>query len=141
MRSTRASLLGLVAAAAVAVPAAAGTRLAERPPMGWNSWNSFGVTVNEAQVKANAEYMAKHLKRFGWEYVVVDLGWYLPPEIDTSTFKMKNPPQEMDAHGRLVPHPGKFPSAAGGRGFRPLADYVHGLGLKFGIHITSRPTT
>jgi hypothetical protein len=51
--------------------------------------------------------MAKHLKRFGWEYVVVDLGWYLPPEIDTSTFKMKNPPQEMDPHGRLVPHPGK----------------------------------
>ena len=65
----------------------------------------------------------------------MDLGWYLPPEIDTSTFKMKNPPQEMDAHGRLVPHPGKFPSAAGERGFRPLADYVHGLGLKFGIHI------
>ena len=135
MRSTRAGVLALVAAAAIAVPAAAGTRLAERPPMGWNSWNSFGVTVNEAQVKANAEYMAKHLKRLGWEYVVVDLGWYLPPEIDTSTFKMKNPPQEMDAHGRLVPHPGKFPSAAGGRGFRPLADYVHGLGLKLGIHI------
>jgi alpha-galactosidase len=122
-------------AAAMAAPAAAETRLAERPPMGWNSWNSFGVTVNEAQVKANADYLAKHLKRFGWEYVVVDLGWYLPPEIDTSTFKMKSPPQEMDAHGRLVPHPGKFPSAAGGRGFRPLADYVHGLGLKFGIHI------
>jgi alpha-galactosidase len=111
------------------------TRVAERPPMGWNCWNSFGVTVNEAQVKANADYMAKHLKRFGWEYVVVDLGWYLPPEIDTSTFKMKSPPQEMDARGRLLPHPGKFPSAVGGLGFKPLADYVHGLGLKFGIHI------
>lgn len=135
MRSTLASLLGLVAAVAIAAPAAAGARLAERPPMGWNSWNSFGVTVNEAQVKANADYMAKHLKRFGWEYVVVDLGWYLPPEIDTSTFKMKSPPQETDAHGRLVPHPGEFPSAAGGRGFKPLADYVHGLGLKLGIHI------
>jgi hypothetical protein len=129
-----ACLLGLLVAA-VADPAAAEIRLAERPPMGWNSWNSFGVTVTEAQVKANAEYMAKHLKRFGWEYVVVDLGWYLPPEIDTSTFKMKSPPQEMDAHGRLMPHPGKFPSAAKGRGFKPLADHVHGLGLKFGIHI------
>jgi hypothetical protein len=126
----------LVAGALVAPgPALADGRLAERPPMGWNSWNSFGVTVNEAQVKANADYMARHLAPRGWEYVVVDLGWYLPPEIDTPGFKIPRPPQEMDAHGRLVPHPGKFPSATGGRGFRPLADYVHGLGLKFGIHI------
>ena len=114
---------------------AAEVRLAERPPMGWNSWNSFGVTVNEAQVKANADYMAEHLRRFGWEYVVVDLGWYLPPEIDTPGFKIPRPPQAVDAFGRLLPDLRKFPSAAGGRGFKPLADYVHGLGLKFGIHI------
>jgi hypothetical protein len=125
----------LLAAAVSAAFARAEARLAERPPMGWNSWNSFGVTVNEAQVKANADYMAKHLKRFGWEYVVVDLGWYLPPEIGTPGFKIPRPPQEMDAYGRLVPDPRKFPSAANGRGFEPLADYVHGLGLKFGVHI------
>jgi hypothetical protein len=125
----------VLAGTILAGTAAAGERLAERPPMGWNSWNSFGVTVNEAQVKANAEYMARHLKRHGWEYVVVDLGWYLPPEIDTPGFKVPKPPQEMDTFGRLLPDPRKFPSAAGGRGFKPLADYVHGLGLKFGIHI------
>ncbi len=125
----------LAALAGVAALASPAERLAERPPMGWNSWNSFGVTVNESQVKANAEFLARHLKRFGWEYVVVDLGWYLPPDIDTPGFKIPRPPQEMDAHGRLLPHPGKFPSAAGGRGFKPLADHVHGLGLKFGIHI------
>lgn len=119
----------------LAATAAAEGLLAERPPMGWNSWNSFGVTVNEAQVKANAEYMATHLERHGWEYVVVDLGWYLPPEIDTPGFKVPKPPQEMDAFGRLLPDPRKFPSSAGGRGFKPLADHVHGLGLKFGIHI------
>jgi hypothetical protein len=120
---------------AAAAPVAAERARAERPPMGWNSWNSFGVTVTEAQVKANADYMAKHLKAFGWEYVVVDLGWYLPPTIDTPGFKINSPPQAMDAKGRLVPDPVRFPSSAGGRGFRPLADYVHGLGLKFGIHI------
>jgi alpha-galactosidase len=109
--------------------------LAETPPMGWNSWNCFGVTVTEEQVRANADYMAEHLKAHGWEYVVVDLGWYLPPEITTETFKMKKPPQALDAFGRLVPDTGKFPSAAEGAGFKPLADYVHGLGLKFGIHI------
>jgi hypothetical protein len=103
--------------------------------MGWNSWNSFGVTVNEPQVRANAEYTAQRLKAHGWEYVVVDLGWYLPPELDTVTFKGKSPVQALDAYGRLVPDARKFPSAVGGRGFRPLADYVHSLGLKFGIHI------
>jgi hypothetical protein len=134
VRSTRAATSVLLAAV-LAAPAGAGARLAERPPMGWNSWNSFGVTVTEAQVKANADYVAQHLKRFGWEYVVVDLGWYLPPELDTLTFKGKRPAQEMDPNGRLRPHPAKFPSAADGRGFKPLADYVHGLGLKFGIHV------
>lgn len=116
-------------------PAAAIRAQTARPPMGWNSWNSFGVTVNEAQVKANAEYMAKNLRRFGWDHVVVDLGWYLPPSLDTPGFKIPQPPQAIDAHGRLVPDTSKFPSAAGGRGFKPLADHVHSLGLKFGIHI------
>jgi len=51
--------------------------LAPRPPMGWNSWDSYGLTVNEAQFRANMVVMAAQLKEFGWQYVVVDEGWYL----------------------------------------------------------------
>jgi alpha-galactosidase len=110
-------------------------KLALKPPMGWNSWNCFGVDVNEQQVKENADYMAKNLKSFGWEYIVVDLGWYFPPEINTATFQMQKPPQSTDEFGRLIPDIKKFPSSSGGQGFKPLADYIHKLGLKFGIHI------
>ena len=46
--------------------------------MGWNSWDSFGTTVTEAEVKANADYMAKHLESHGWQYVVVDIQWSEP---------------------------------------------------------------
>ncbi len=51
-------------------------RFAITPPMGWNSYDYYDTTVNEAQVRANADYMAAHLKAFGWEYVVVDIEWY-----------------------------------------------------------------
>ena len=108
---------------------------AEKPPMGWNSWDCFGVDVTEAQVKANADYLAEYLKALGWEYVVVDLAWYLTPEWNTRTFKNERPPQTVDEFGRLLPDPIKFPSSKEGLGFKPLADYVHAKGLKFGIHI------
>ena len=49
---------------------------AKVPPMGWNSYDYYDTTVNEEQVKANADYMAAHLKDFGWEYIVVDIQWY-----------------------------------------------------------------
>ena len=52
--------------------------IAQTPPMGWNSWDCYGAAVTEETVRANAEYMAKHLKPFGWEYVVVDIQWYQP---------------------------------------------------------------
>jgi len=109
--------------------------LAATPPMGWNSWDCFGSDVNEQQVKANAGFMAANLKESGWEYVVVDLGWYIDPALNILTFKNENPPQAMDEFGRLIPDAQKFSSATNGQGFKPLADYVHGLGLKFGIHI------
>ena len=107
--------------------------LAQYPPMGWNSWDCYGAAVNEAQVRQNAEYMAEHLKAFGWEYVVVDIQWYQP----TAASHAYEPFSEecMDAYGRFVPAENRFPSAANGAGFRPLADYIHSLGLKFGIHI------
>lgn len=102
------------------------------PPMGWNSWDSYGTTVNEAQVKANADWMAKNLKAFGWQYVMVDMEWFVTNPIPEGN--AKDSLYSLDAKGRYTPAPSRFPSAAG-TGFKPLADYVHSLGLKFGIHI------
>lgn len=104
-----------------------------RAPMGWNSWDCYGAAVDEKTVRQNADFMAKHLKKYGWEYVVVDIQWSEP----TADCHEYHPFTElvMDEYGRLLPAPNRFPSAAGGAGFKPLADYVHGLGLKFGIHI------
>ena len=48
-------------------------KLALTPPMGWNSWDCYGAAVNEEQLLANADYMAKHLKEYGWQYVVCDI--------------------------------------------------------------------
>jgi alpha-galactosidase len=120
------------------------SQLAQTPPMGWNSYNCFGSAVHEDEVKANADYMAKNLKQYGWEYVVVDFLWSYDNPVGS---KIGNPYQmqlqdgsyvpwlTMDEWGRLVPHEHKFPSAFGGHGFNPLSDYVHALGLKFGIHV------
>ncbi|MDX1284775.1 MAG: glycoside hydrolase family 27 protein [Draconibacterium sp.] len=108
---------------------------AETPPMGWNSWNCFAFETNEEVVKANADYMAKHLKEFGWKYIVVDMGWYYPLEMSTNDGHRVNPPHTIDEFGRLMPDVEKYPSSKGGKGFKPLADYVHSKGLKFGIHI------
>ena len=112
---------------------AQGTNLeATTPPMGWNSWDSYGTTVNETQVKANADWMAKNLKAFGWQYVVVDMEWFVTNPIPEGN--AKDSLYSIDANGRYTPPPNRFPSSAGA-GFKPLADYIHSLGLKFGIHI------
>jgi hypothetical protein len=107
------------------------------PPMGWNSYDYYDTTVNEAQVKANADYMAAHLKGYGWEYIVVDIEWYAHDAGSQRDRYQYIPfwPVEMDEYSRLLPDPARFPSSAGGAGFKPLADYVHAKGLKFGIHI------
>jgi hypothetical protein len=101
--------------------------------MGWNSWDVFGTSVTEAETRANAEFLAEHMADHGWEYVVVDIQWYDPAAraggYNTGTKLV------LDEYGRPQPAPNRFPSAAGGAGFRPLADYVHSLGLKFGLHI------
>jgi len=111
----------------------AADNIARTPPMGWNSWDCYGTTVTEAEVKANAEYMRKHLKQHGWRYVVVDIQWS-DPQAKSHGYR---PEAElaMDEYGRLIPAVNRFPSSAGGKGFKPLADYVHSLGLQFGIHI------
>lgn len=103
------------------------------PPMGWNSWDCYGASVTEDIVRQNAEYMAERMKPFGWEYVVIDIEWY-QPTADTHEY-IPFAELEMDGYGRLQPAVNRFPSAAGGKGFRPLSDYIHSLGLKFGIHI------
>lgn len=106
---------------------------AKTPPLGWNSWDCFGAAVNERQLRENADYMAKYLKPYGWEYIVCDIQWYEPnaKSNDYNNFTELN----MDGYGRLMPAENRFPSAAGGKGFKEIADYCHSLGLKFGIHI------
>ncbi len=106
---------------------------APTPPMGWNSWDSYGTTVREEQVKANADWMAEHLAKYGWKYIVVDIQWY-EPNAQGHDYK-PGAPLTMDDYGRLMPAVNRFPSSANGAGFKPLADYVHSKGLKFGIHI------
>ena len=106
---------------------------AETPPMGWNSWDCYGASVTEEEVLGNARYMAEHMKPYGWEYVVVDIQWY-EPGANSSQYR-PFVPLEMDEYSRLIPATNRFPSAAEGKGFKPLADQVHALGLKFGIHI------
>lgn len=112
------------------------SQLAATPPMGWNSWNCMGFEINEDQVKEVADYMAANLHRFGYEYVVIDAGWYYPDAVKTYMGSSKeNPEQAIDAYGRLIPDTIKYPSAKNGNGLKPLADYIHSKGLKFGIHI------
>ena len=108
------------------------------PPMGWNSYDYYNTTVNEEQVRANAEYMAKNLKEFGWEYVVIDIQWSEPNAGKRNGENIQYIPFSqfcMDEYSRQIPAPNRFPSSANGAGFKPLADYIHSLGLKFGIHI------
>jgi hypothetical protein len=107
---------------------------AATPPMGWNSWDCYGPTVTESEVKANADYMAKYLKPYGWDYIVVDIRWYVGND-KAHGYNEKDPDYVLDQYGRFLPAVNRFPSAAGGKGFKPLADYLHKKGLKFGIHI------
>lgn len=120
------------------------SQLAVTPPMGWNSYNCYGSAVHENEVKANADYIAKYLKPYGWQYVVVDFLWSYdnPPGSKIGNPFQKNledgsyvPWLSMDQYGRLLPDANKFPSAFGNKGFKPLSNYVHSLGLKFGIHV------
>jgi alpha-galactosidase len=107
---------------------------AQTPPMGWNSWDCYGPTVEEHEVKANADYMAKELKKYGWEYVVVDIRWFVEND-KAGGYNQTDPRYVIDRYGRYLPAVNRFPSAKDGQGFKPLADYIHKKGLKFGIHI------
>jgi len=130
-RST--TILLLLLASANRFVCAQERQVAPTPPMGWNSWDAFGESVNETDIRATAEWMANNLKQYGWEYVVVDSGWYVKNH--AAGYNAKDAQFSMDGFGRYTPATNTISSAEGGKGFRPLADYVHGLGLKFGLHI------
>ncbi len=99
--------------------------------MGWNSWDSYGMTVTQDEFEANAEWMKQHLRPHGWEYVVVDEGWYLAnPDAKAGNFRFT-----IDTNGRYTPAANRFPLAARNAGFKKLADWVHARNMKFGIHI------
>ena len=110
-----------------------GDTLALTPPMGWNSYDAFGDSVRESEVLANAGWMKQHLQPFGWDTIVVDFRWY---DRLANGQPGQDPKGDMiDEFGRCIPAPNRFPSATNGAGFKPLADEIHALGLKFGIHI------
>ena len=89
--------------------------IAAKPPLGWNSWNTFSHAIDETLLRESADAMvASGLKDAGYEYIVIDDCWSL---------------RQRDENGRLVADPEKFPS-----GIKALADYIHSKGLKFGIY-------
>ena len=99
--------------------------------MGWNSWDAYGFTIDEVGFKANVQVLAS-MKQYGWQYAVIDEGWYMQDPFGKTTADQK---YLYDKNGLLVPVEQRFPSAARGGGFKSLADWVHAQGLKFGIHI------
>ncbi len=106
---------------------------AATPPMGWNSWDSFGASVTEAEYLENARILAERFLPSGYDVATVDIQWYEPGA--RSSHYRPFAPLQLDAHGRPQPAPNRFPSAARGAGFAPLAAQVHRLGLRFGVHI------
>ena len=95
--------------------------------------SSSQITDNEGQLLGNAEYMAKNLKQYGWQYVVCDIQWYEPKAKDNDYNNFTE--LCMDEYSRLVPAENRFPSSKNGAGFKIIADKIHEMGLKFGIHI------
>ena len=106
---------------------------AESPPMGWNSWDCFGAAVTEQQVLENADYMEKNLKSHGWNIITIDIQWYEP--LARGSSYRRGAELEMDANGRLLPAPNRFPSTKDSRSFKPIADIIHAKGLKLGVHL------
>ncbi len=124
--------------------------VAETPPMGWNSFDAYDCRINEEQYRSIVDFMADNLLDYGWEYAVIDYIWWHPEPGNWDTPRRKGHPNlrykspgeplfpeytTLDEYGRLIPAVERFPSSANGKGFKPLADYVHSQGMKFGIHI------
>ena len=124
--------------------------LDQTPPKGWNSFYAYDCRINEKEYLAIVDYMSENLLEYGWEYAVIDYIWWHPEPGNWDTPRRKGHPNlrykspgeplypeytTLDEYGRLIPSVERFPSSADGKGFKPLADYVHSKSLKFGIHI------
>ena len=116
-------LVGLVAGLARGATA----DVSRTPPLGWNSYDAFGDSVTEDEIMANANYLKEHLLPHGWNYVVVDFRWYDPQADSGDRKNRRGAALTADEFGRLLPSPNRFPSAAGGQGFKPLADRLHAM--------------
>ncbi|XP_014518536.1 uncharacterized protein LOC106775836 [Vigna radiata var. radiata] len=103
------------------------------PPRGWNSYDSFSWTISEEEFLQSAEVVSQRLHDHGYEYVVVDYLWYRRKVEgayhDSLGFDV------IDEWGRMLPDPGRWPSSGNGKGFSEVANRVHDMGLKFGIHV------
>jgi hypothetical protein len=108
-------------------------KLAKTPPMGWNSYDTYGASITETEYLANAKVMQQKLLPYGYEYAVIDFLWFDPFHAPENIVEQK--PTVIDKYGRVTPALNKFPSAAGGAGFKPISDKIHAMGLKFGFHI------
>jgi alpha-galactosidase len=107
---------------------------AQSPLMGWNSYNSFGNYVCEDDVKANARYLVANMKAHGYNHVVLDV-WSIPDHYTYNPYDSTLPWFKLDTFGRLMPDESSFPTSLGSVGFKILADTMHSMGLKFGIHV------
>ena len=111
------------------------------PPMGWNSWDCYYSSVTEKEVMQNAQYIVDHdLLKYGWEYVVIDIRWYCNhPSLGGGWYNQQgNQDYVLDEYGRYLPSPRRFPSCmvdGKNQGFKALADKIHAMGLKLGIHL------
>ena len=114
-----------------------GAEWAATPPRGWNSYDSYTWKVSEAAFLANCASVARTLRPFGWDLCVVDYLWFQDLDEAPVAEGVGDPitTLHIDAHGRLQPAPDRWPSAAGGKGFKAVADRVHALGMRFGIHV------
>ena len=100
--------------------------VARVPPKGWNSWDGYRRDLNEAELMKLAPQWAKLMLPSGYDTLTIDEFWY-PNDGESAS--------SLDPHGRAVVDEGKWPSAKGGVGFKAVADKIHALGLKLGIHV------
>jgi hypothetical protein len=131
-------LLALSSATPAQTPGPAHWKFTPAPVMGWNSYDALGTSINEEETLANATYMKEHLLSHGWNYIVIDARWYdSVSSFDDRDFNKERAGAKLsaDKFGRMIPAVNRFPSAAGDNGFKPLADKVHAMGLKFGFHM------
>lgn len=107
--------------------------LAQTPPMGWNSFDSYGVYLHEKAAMENIEAFAEKLKPYGYEYFVIDAGWFGEFELrEGSMISKERHAKRLNVNdcGLLQPSKTYFPN-----GFGPIINRCHELGIKFGVHL------